>query len=30
MKVNIYIKKDVFLLKFEHLLITKQFPANLA
>ena len=26
-KVNIY-KKDVFLLKFEHLLITKQYPAN--
>ena len=27
-KVNIYIKKGAFLLKFEHLLITKQYPAN--
>ena len=27
-KVKIYIKKDVFLLKFEHLLIITQYPAN--
>ena len=29
-KVKSYIKKDVFLLKLEHLLIIKQYPANLA
>ena len=27
-KVKNYIKKDVFLLKFEHLLIIKQYPAT--
>ena len=27
-KVKSYIKKDVFLLKFEHLLIIKQYAAN--